>query len=219
MNFRLIHFYFWNINSLKKCEIVLNISRSFTINNFLIHSFYFKNTVYNKKSSIKNRSEVQSSNKKIRPQKGTGNARLGSKSSPILRGGGVIFGPKPKKIIRKVNIKEKKLALSLILFNFQTKIKILNDFMFLNFYKIKDFFKILEVKSNKKYIIFYSKANYKIFSYQKYLKNFVNVEYKLIEDLSFNQLLNFDFIYITRLAFLELNLKFLKLYERKKIKK
>lgn len=47
-------------------------------------------------ASTKWRSEVHGSNKKIRPQKGTGSARLGDKKSPMLRGGGVAFGPKPR---------------------------------------------------------------------------------------------------------------------------
>lgn len=47
-------------------------------------------------ASTKWRSEVHGSNKKIRPQKGTGSARLGDKKSPMLKGGGVAFGPKPR---------------------------------------------------------------------------------------------------------------------------
>lgn len=47
-------------------------------------------------ASTKWRSEVHGSNRKIRPQKGTGMARLGDKKSPMLRGGGVAFGPKPR---------------------------------------------------------------------------------------------------------------------------
>ena len=47
-------------------------------------------------ASTKWRSEVHGSNRKIRPQKGTGRARLGDKKSPMLRGGGVAFGPKPR---------------------------------------------------------------------------------------------------------------------------
>jgi large subunit ribosomal protein L4 len=47
-------------------------------------------------ASTKWRSEVHGSNRKIRPQKGTGKARLGDKKSPMLRGGGVAFGPKPR---------------------------------------------------------------------------------------------------------------------------
>ncbi|KAH0360990.1 50S ribosomal protein L4, partial [Aureobasidium melanogenum] len=47
-------------------------------------------------ASTKYRSEVHGSNRKVRPQKGTGRARLGDKKSPMLRGGGVAFGPKPR---------------------------------------------------------------------------------------------------------------------------
>ena len=47
-------------------------------------------------ASTKYRSEVHGSNRKIRPQKGTGAARLGDKKSPMLKGGGVAFGPKPR---------------------------------------------------------------------------------------------------------------------------
>lgn len=47
-------------------------------------------------ASTKTRYEVHGSNRKIRPQKGTGSARLGDKKSPMLKGGGVAFGPKPR---------------------------------------------------------------------------------------------------------------------------
>lgn len=47
-------------------------------------------------ASTKWRDEVHGSGRKIRPQKGTGRARLGDKKSPMLRGGGVAFGPKPR---------------------------------------------------------------------------------------------------------------------------
>ncbi|RDI76363.1 hypothetical protein Vi05172_g13650 [Venturia inaequalis] len=47
-------------------------------------------------ASTKWRSEIHGSNRKIRPQKGSGRARLGNKKSPMLRGGGVAFGPKPR---------------------------------------------------------------------------------------------------------------------------
>ena len=47
-------------------------------------------------ASTKWRDEVHGSGRKLRPQKGTGRARLGDKKSPMLRGGGVAFGPKPR---------------------------------------------------------------------------------------------------------------------------
>ena len=47
-------------------------------------------------ASTKWRGDVHGSGRKIRPQKGTGKARLGDKKSPMLRGGGVAFGPHPR---------------------------------------------------------------------------------------------------------------------------
>ena len=66
-------------------------------------------------SSTKNRSLVSGGGKKPFKQKGTGNARAGTIRSPIMRGGGVIFGPSPKYYFKKVNAKTKKLAFKCIL--------------------------------------------------------------------------------------------------------
>ncbi|MCJ1433211.1 54S ribosomal protein, mitochondrial [Xylographa pallens] len=53
-------------------------------------------------ASTKWRNDVHGSGKKIRPQKGTGRARLGDKKSPMLRGGGVAFGPHPRDFSTKL---------------------------------------------------------------------------------------------------------------------
>jgi large subunit ribosomal protein L4 len=59
----------------------------------------------------KNAGEVAGTNKKPWRQKGTGRARAGSFQSPLWRGGGVVFGPKPRDFSKKVNSKTKQLAL------------------------------------------------------------------------------------------------------------
>lgn len=56
-------------------------------------------------ANTKARGEVRGSGRKIRPQKGTGRARLGDGQSPMLRGGGVAFGPKPRDFSTKLNRK------------------------------------------------------------------------------------------------------------------
>ncbi len=63
----------------------------------------------------KDRSEVHGSNAKPYKQKGTGNARRGDKKSPLLRGGGVIFGPKPRDFSYSLPKKVKRLAMKSIL--------------------------------------------------------------------------------------------------------
>ncbi|NET54316.1 MAG: 50S ribosomal protein L4, partial [Merismopedia sp. SIO2A8] len=63
-------------------------------------------------ASSKTRSEVRGGGKKPWRQKGTGRARAGSSRSPLWKGGGVIFGPKPRSYREKMNKKERRLAIS-----------------------------------------------------------------------------------------------------------
>ena len=63
----------------------------------------------------KGRAEVHGSNAKPYKQKGTGNARRGDKKSPIMVGGGTIFGPKPRDFSYSMPKKAKRLAMKSIL--------------------------------------------------------------------------------------------------------
>ncbi len=62
-------------------------------------------------ASTKTRAEVSGGGRKPWRQKGTGNARAGSRRSPIWVGGGIVFGPRPRDYSKKVNRKVKSLAL------------------------------------------------------------------------------------------------------------
>ncbi len=63
----------------------------------------------------KDRSEVHGSNAKPYKQKGTGRARRGDKKSPLMRGGGVVFGPRPRDFSFRLPKKVKRLAMKSIL--------------------------------------------------------------------------------------------------------
>ncbi|KIJ68514.1 hypothetical protein HYDPIDRAFT_146714 [Hydnomerulius pinastri MD-312] len=68
-------------------------------------SVHYLDSLRQGSANTKTRSEVRGSGRKIRPQKGTGKARLGDGQSPMLRGGGVAFGPKPRDFSTKLNRK------------------------------------------------------------------------------------------------------------------
>ena len=80
----------------------------------------------------KERAEISGSTRKIKRQKGTGTARAGSIKSPIFRGGGRVFGPRPRNYGFKLNKKLKSLARKSAL-SYKTKedsIMVLEDFEF-----------------------------------------------------------------------------------------
>ena len=95
-------------------------------------------------SKSKERAEVSGSTRKVKRQKGTGTARQGSVKSPLLKGGGTAFGPRPRDYGFKLNKKERILAKKSVLSQKATDkaITILEDFT-LNQPKTKDFISIL----------------------------------------------------------------------------
>ena len=76
----------------------------------------------------KTRAEVRGGGRKPWRQKGTGRARAGSIRSPLWRGGGVIFGPKPRDFEVKMNKKERRLALRTAFFSRTEDIIVVEEF-------------------------------------------------------------------------------------------
>lgn len=92
----------------------------------------------------KERAEVSRSTRKIKKQKGTGGARAGSLKSPLFKGGGTIFGPRPRDYDFKLNKKVKVLARKSVLSAkaLENKIVVLEDFN-MDSPKTKEFIQIL----------------------------------------------------------------------------
>ena len=75
----------------------------------------------------KTRSEVAGGGKKPWKQKGTGNARSGSSNSPLWAGGGVAFGPRPRSYAHKINVKQRRLAITTALHHNFSKVTVVEN--------------------------------------------------------------------------------------------
>ncbi len=91
-------------------------------------------------SKVKTRAEVQGASRKLHKQKGTGGARKGNIRNPLYKGGGTIFGPKPRFYHIKLNRKVKDLAkISALSHKAKTNSIVVVEDMQLNAPKTKDF--------------------------------------------------------------------------------
>lgn len=96
---------------------------------YLVHRAVVAQSNKNRQGTActKNRSEVSGGGKKPWKQKGTGNARSGSSNSPLWAGGGVAFGPKPRSYAQKINVKERRLAITTALHHNFAKVIVINN--------------------------------------------------------------------------------------------
>jgi len=182
-------------NSLDINGQILNVEHKLKLNvleksgNYLVHKDILRQQIQQKQgtSSTKTRSEVRGGGAKPWKQKGTGKARAGSNRSPLWKGGGVIFGPKPKLNMLKLNKKERKLAIQTLLYNKRNSLLIidnLEDEITTSKTKVLiNMFKNWGVELDKKILIIVSK---KTLSLKLSLRNIKNIE--LISALNLNTL-------------------------------
>nr|WP_299385730.1 50S ribosomal protein L4 [Allomuricauda sp.] len=121
----------------------------------------------------KERAEIAGSTRKIKKQKGTGTARAGSIKSPVFRGGGRIFGPRPKDYTQKLNKNVKRLARksALTLKSKEKALVVVEDFSF-EAPKTKDFKAFLTSLGiqDKKSLIVLGDANNNVYLSSRNLK-------------------------------------------------
>lgn len=112
-------------------------------------------------AKTKTRGEVSGGGRKPWRQKGTGRARQGSNRSPQWRGGGIVFGPTPRSYSKKMNKKERKLALlSILSSKYKEKELVAVDSLELKSNKTKDLVKVLEnLKVDKTALIVTNEEN------------------------------------------------------------
>ena len=187
----------------------LNSTQELTLNvleesgNYLLHKDLLRHSSLKRQGTVstKTRSEVRGGGRKPWQQKGTGRARAGSNRSPLWKGGGVIFGPKPKNVSFKLNKKERRLALQTLLYNKKNNIVIIENLedAFTEF-KTKPFLTVCEncqVNLNQKILIVVSQ---KTAALKAATQNLKNVELVLASNLNTFSLLNAKQIILTPLS-------------------
>ncbi len=183
------------------CELKLNVLE--LTGNHLIHRDFLRHSASQKQGTVstKTRSEVRGGGRKPWRQKGTGRARAGSNRSPLWKGGGVIFGPKPKKLSLKLNKKERRLALQTLLYNKKNNILIIENLENeINSPKTKTFLKICQdcsINLNQKLLIVVSK---KTIPLKLSTQNLKNIELISASNLNTLSLLKAKQIILTPLA-------------------
>ena len=183
------------------CELKLNVLEA--SGNYLLHKDFLRHYSSQKQGTVssKTRSEVRGGGRKPWKQKGTGRARAGSNRSPLWKGGGVIFGPKPKKILLKLNKKERRLALQTLLYNKRNNILIIENLESeINEPKTKNFLNILKncsIDLNQKILLVVSN---KTIPLKLSMQNLKNIELISASNLNTLSLLKAKQIILTPLA-------------------
>jgi len=139
----------FTIKSLKgdtdKITLSLKVKELNDTNNYVIQRAYLTQRLNERHGTANTltRAEVRGGGRKPWRQKGMGRARAGSNTSPLWKGGGVSFGPKPKLYLNKINRKEWKLGLRNLLVAKEKNITVIENISITE-YKTKNIIKILE---------------------------------------------------------------------------
>lgn len=150
-------------------------------------------------ANTKTKAEVDLSGAKPWRQKGTGRARAGYKSSPIWRGGGVVFGPKPRDYSKKVSKSMRRLAFQKAL---SERIKA-GDVLTIDKFvvaeiKTKSFLSMLKKQTDAKKVLLISDSFDE--TTHKSARNVKPVKLATVADVNTEQLLSFDKILVTHKA-------------------
>ncbi|UZO79194.1 50S ribosomal protein L4 [Aquimarina sp. ERC-38] len=150
----------------------------------------------------KERAEITGSTRKIKKQKGTGTARAGSIKSPIFKGGGRIFGPRPRNYSFKLNKNLKKLARksALSLKATDKQITVIEDFSF-DTIKTKNFTNVLNSLGvqDKKTLFVLGESNKNVYLSSRNLKS--------SEVITYSELSTYKIMNANSLVLLEGSLK------------
>ncbi|MGI8951874.1 MAG: 50S ribosomal protein L4 [Chitinophagaceae bacterium] len=151
-------------------------------------------------NKVKTRAEVHGSSRKLHKQKGTGGSRKGNIRNPLYKGGGTVFGPKPRDYNFKLNKKVKDLA-KVSALSYKAKdnaIVVMEDINF-ETPKTKQFVDVLKtINADTKKILFVTPE----FNENVYLslRNLYSVGSSLLADLNTYDIMNADILVLTESA-------------------
>jgi large subunit ribosomal protein L4 len=141
-------------------------------------------------ASVKHRSDVKGSGRKLFRQKGTGRARRGDIKSPLLRGGGSTFGPDPRSYAYKVPKKVRRLALKMAL---SSKLKqenlVVLDELGLDTIKTREFVTVMNALNTKNALIITEKKNETL---ELSARNVPNIKVLRVEGLNVYDILKYE---------------------------
>ncbi|MDY3548757.1 50S ribosomal protein L4 [Riemerella anatipestifer] len=146
----------------------------------------------------KERSEITASTKKLKKQKGSGSARYGDIKSPVFKGGGRVFGPKPRDYRFKLNKALKRLAKKSVLSQKMrdNSVKVLEDFSF-ETPKTKEFINVVNALGleGKKSLFVLGEANKNVYLSSRNLPK--------VKVMNFNEISSYDLVNAGEVIFLE----------------
>jgi large subunit ribosomal protein L4 len=149
---------------------------------------------------VKTRAEVQGASRKLHKQKGTGGSRKGNLRSPIYKGGGTIFGPKPHSWDIKLNRKVKDLAkMSALTYKAKDNAIVVVEDINYETPNTKIFSGVLKSLAidNKKSLFVYPETNQNLYLS---LRNIPNAAGSLLSDINTYDILNADVLVLTESA-------------------
>lgn len=154
--------------------------------------------------STKTRTEVRGGGKKPWRQKGTGRARTGSIRSPHWRGGGVVFGPKPRSYKYSLNRKVRRLAVRSALSQhvLDSTLKVVEDLTFENV-KTKAFITVMGALELERKTLFVVSNEEEVTNAYLSMRNLSNTMLLTVQDLNTYDLVNADALVFTQKAAVE----------------
>lgn len=172
-------------------------------NSIFDHIRFVRNALRRGTASTKRRGEVSGGGRKPWRQKGTGRARQGSIRSPIWKGGGVVFGPKPRSYRISIPDKVKKLSIKSSINQKLTdeKIIIIKD-VFFEKPSTKDASLLLKkLNINSSALIVYSNENGEV---QKSFRNIIKITPLHYQFINSFEILKHEYLVITKEAYLKI---------------